>query len=393
MSEQKRREQLLLDYLDALDADNFDIVSDILYRAEEDSVLAKMLLDIHDELGKNSFEMPTSSISSLNGAYHKVDASQRRRRSKQKRGQKSDWLGAVAAIVMTIFGVLLVIGIASSNDTLTMLEQVTPTAVPVQTPTDFVFITGETDCTTASIPEIECATLLDLFEATDGDEWLVRTGWNANNDPCRWRHVTCRDGHVVQLNLDSNRLSNTLVDLSGLEYLEVLDVSDNDLWTQFDVIGELPNLRYLDVSDNFMRGDFDSFDALPALDYLNMSGNGLSGVISPLLRSDSLRVWDISHNSFTGTLPNLSNFPALEQLNASHNMFFGNVRGLPESLNLIYLDISHNQITGGVDDLAQLTTLQYVNVGHNQMDGAIPDLSANADLETFDYESSGLADE
>ena len=72
------------------------------------------------------------------------------------------------------------------------------------------------DCNNVTeIPAAECGALVALYTSTDGDEWVNRIGWLANNTPCSWYGVTCSTGHVSSLNLQNNGLSGSLPLLLG----------------------------------------------------------------------------------------------------------------------------------------------------------------------------------
>ena len=45
----------------------------------------------------------------------------------------------------------------------------------------------------ASVADGDLAALLDLFNATGGEDWIDKTGWASGSDPCeqRWFGVTC----------------------------------------------------------------------------------------------------------------------------------------------------------------------------------------------------------
>ncbi len=65
-----------------------------------------------------------------------------------------------------------------------------------------------TNCTEVTqIPVVECEALLDLYNSTDGPNWIDNTGWNETNIPCDWEGVTCSGGYVTKLDLSHNQLS------------------------------------------------------------------------------------------------------------------------------------------------------------------------------------------
>ena len=55
------------------------------------------------------------------------------------------------------------------------------------------------------------AALMQLFEATNGQEWARSYFWNTSAPVCEWFGVSCDDdGHVIELNLPYNSLRGLL---------------------------------------------------------------------------------------------------------------------------------------------------------------------------------------
>jgi hypothetical protein len=99
-----------------------------------------------------------------------------------------------------------------------------------------------TDCTQVTeIPQSECETLIEFYNATNGDNWFNNDGWNETNTPCTWYGVSCSEGHVNQLTLSDNNLSGSITDLQ-LPYLEILELSYNQLTGGVPDFSNLPNL-------------------------------------------------------------------------------------------------------------------------------------------------------
>eukprot|EP01096_Ripella_sp_DP13-Kostka_P002443 TRINITY_DN1326_c0_g2_i1.p1 TRINITY_DN1326_c0_g2~~TRINITY_DN1326_c0_g2_i1.p1 ORF type:complete len:107 (-),score=6.65 TRINITY_DN1326_c0_g2_i1:319-639(-) len=61
----------------------------------------------------------------------------------------------------------------------------------------------------ATTSEIEA--LNELYEATNGANWIINTNWTLG-DPCLngWYGVVCSDSSVTQLNLGFNQLVGTI---------------------------------------------------------------------------------------------------------------------------------------------------------------------------------------
>jgi hypothetical protein len=89
-----------------------------------------------------------------------------------------------------------------------------------------------------SLPAAEVAALTDLYHATAGDEWHIKTGWLSATDPCTgsWAQglhgVICdaTKTHVSEIWLGSNVLRGELpASLSALTELRFLDMGNNQL--------------------------------------------------------------------------------------------------------------------------------------------------------------------
>src|SRR5262249_11678475 len=91
--------------------------------------------------------------------------------------------------------------------------------------------------TSADVPEREREILMELFEKTNGPQWMNREGWGTSRPVCDWHGVQCDfvDGSlqnpiVTGLSLDMNNLRGKLpAALANLEHLHFLDVTGNHL--------------------------------------------------------------------------------------------------------------------------------------------------------------------
>lgn len=84
--------------------------------------------------------------------------------------------------------------------------------------------------TQSELPPVECEALADLYLRTGGAGWIRHDGWLATPTPCSWYGVTCRAGHVAELNLAANRLTGVLPrKLAALTALTTLRIDNNSL--------------------------------------------------------------------------------------------------------------------------------------------------------------------
>ncbi|MEN8220494.1 MAG: hypothetical protein ABFS56_29920 [Pseudomonadota bacterium] len=93
------------------------------------------------------------------------------------------------------------------------------------------FIVSFAICPTVTeIPQSECNALVHLYYSANGKNWRDNTGWNVTNAPCSWKGVSCRYGHVTQIELVDNQLKGYITESIGdLRYLTELNLSRNQL--------------------------------------------------------------------------------------------------------------------------------------------------------------------
>ena len=74
--------------------------------------------------------------------------------------------------------------------------------------------------------------LKDFYESAKGSDWTNNTEWlDPYKTHCSWHGVKCSDlNNTTELKLINNGLSGTLSEkIADLSFLEVLDLSDNDI--------------------------------------------------------------------------------------------------------------------------------------------------------------------
>jgi len=86
----------------------------------------------------------------------------------------------------------------------------------------------------AQAPPDQRAILMELYDATGGPQWKVRTGWGTDAPVCEWAGVECSSfidpQSVTSLTLPDNHLQGTVpASLAALRSLHTLDLSRNPL--------------------------------------------------------------------------------------------------------------------------------------------------------------------
>lgn len=210
------------------------------------------------------------------------------------------------------------------------------------------------DCQTVEqIPVHECAALVELYDLTDGGNWLNNEGWLQTARPCEWHGIMC-DGseHVTRVFLEENQLN-----------------------------GSIPP----------------SIGDLSELTWLQLFGNQLSGSIPPELGKLEQVTWlRLEENELTGSIPpELGTMSALESLYLSSNPLTGPIP--PELGNLSALSklyLSDTQVSGAVPpELGNLALLEFLLLNDTGVSGPLPGTFVQLDALTFlQIQRSGLCE-
>ena len=264
------------------------------------------------------------------------------------------------------------------------------------------------------------ATLVALYNATDGPNWSYSHNWNSDLPTREWSGITVLlNGRVAGLHLDGNQLTGRIpAELGNLTSLRELSLGNNQLTGGIPTeLGNLANLQSLYLSDNPLTGcipeslrklgrglytpglvfcDLTSDDLAlisndrAALVALYNTAGGLDWNNNDNWLSDApLGQWHgvtTDHNGrvtalnlryrLTGEIPaELGNLANLQELRIRNNRLL--TGGIPAELgNLAKLQslyLNDNQLTGGIPaELGNLANLRTLLLHNNQLTGTIP---------------------
>ncbi|MEE4304426.1 MAG: hypothetical protein V2J19_09745 [Wenzhouxiangella sp.] len=220
----------------------------------------------------------------------------------------------------------------------------------------------------AQLSEADRQAMIDLYEATNGDEWIHNDNWLGQpGTECDWYGIECLDDFdQYAVVLDYNNLSGSLpASLSDAEGMRYFFASNNQLEGEWVIAPEsLPSLMMINLQNNRLGGFDLAESSAPMLLDLRLSGNRLTGVLPEGLANRSMltRI-DVSHNELSGDLPEwLSGLQLDEELNLAGNAFTGSIvpalaaipedlsPGNPEALNDgIRLDLRDNAFSGNIE--------------------------------------------
>lgn len=288
-------------------------------------------------------------------------------------------------------------------------KQPNPTASPTEIPTDqsiaqqstVMTETLETSMVGAQfefrcenvdeIPLAECEALVALYEANPNADMFEQ--WLTNHEPCfEWQHVTCRDGHVAELDLEPNPWNNYQAkvyrydpgittmppEIGNFKSLTKLDLSYNEFTELPPEIGELESLQILIFARNDLLTTLPpEIGNLSALEELILGGSTALVELPPeigslyTLKKLSIGLSDIAE------LPNeIGKLSELEHLSLVSNHSLTSLP--PEFGNLSKLSILHlidNRLTSLPDTFGNLSSLQCLQIDQREIEFLPADLS------------------
>lgn len=230
--------------------------------------------------------------------------------------------------------------------------------------------------------------LVALYNSTNGNAWINKTGWTVpgspGDNPCGWYGITCSGGRVTVTHLPSNNLMGTIpASIVNLDALQFMNFGNNYLSGSIPAnIGNMSNLKSIGLYINQLTGAIPaSIGNLSNLIDLTIHSNQFSGSIPASLGNlTSLQALIVSENYISGNLPpELGNLTQLRQLYLYRNLISGSIPSQLGNLSLLSeLQLSRNQLTGSIPgELGNLIVLKKLSLYSNQLSGSIPSQLGN----------------
>lgn len=271
--------------------------------------------------------------------------------------------------------------------------------------------------------------LIDLYNATGGDNWNNNNGWLEGNPSNNWYGVQVNSsGRVIQIKLNGtgfgqdgvhggNNLNGVLPESIGnLKELRYLNLKHNFIEGEIpSSIGNMNNLTHLllngnqrevdkskginlnkfrPLHSNYRTNRFNgsipkSIGELVNLKYLEINGIGLSkdevddgtghpglsgGIPSEIGNLSNLEGIYLNFNSIDYLPSTMQNLQKLVHLYIGRNKFAGTQ--LPvwfsKLKNLMYLDIEANNLVGSIPDLSEWSNFRIIWAAKNNFTGGLP---------------------
>ena len=194
--------------------------------------------------------------------------------------------------------------------------------------------------------------LVDLYNSTNGPGWTDKVGWLAG-PVSNWDGVNLNGvGKVITLNLVGNNLKGTLP----------------------ATIKKLTACVDFELQSNQLSGTIPDLTGMAALNTFFLQGNQLTGSIPASIGTlTNLSQIYLSNNKLNGSIPNLSALTQLNTLELENNQLTGSFPTLPGPTSLIsYLRLSNNKLSGTLPAYVGGVQFTYFDIDHNQFSGALP---------------------
>ena len=215
-----------------------------------------------------------------------------------------------------------------------------------------------------AIYAMERAALIELYNATDGNNWINKNNWCSERPLNEWTGVSInKDGRVERLSFNFNNMKGAIPECIGkLAMLKSLDMYG------CGIIGPLPesladckNFQSLELGNNPLTGAVIPEywgQHMEKLEYLGIYNTDLGGELPKSIGGmKSLKNLFIPSNRITGTIPeSIGGLTQLEELKLSGNLLTGSI---PESManlsNLKNFALHSNQFNGTIPKAFQET--------------------------------------
>jgi len=239
------------------------------------------------------------------------------------------------------------------------------------------------------------AALKALYEATSGDIWFEKDGWEIikgeepplDCDLSKLYGIRSLDqtGRVSNINLRFNRLNGIIPpEISYLTNLSTLVLTRNGLTSISPEIGDLSNLKILELNINPLTSIPPELGNLPKLENLLLEENELISIPPELGNLNNLRYLNLDDNKLVSIPSELGNLSSLVSLSIDYNELTNIPPELGNLINLNRLQISYNQLEGSIPpELGNLSSLKKLDLSNNQLTGIPPEIGDLANLETL----------
>jgi hypothetical protein len=242
----------------------------------------------------------------------------------------------------------------------------------------------------AQVSEQEFQALKAFYNATGGDNWTIRTGWENINTTATKNDVTTtwfgidliEYGHITEISFhnENNGISGQLPpEIGNLTWLKSISIGNNNITGQLpNEFGNLVNLEGLSFENNKISGPFPiSMSKLIKLRTCYLSDNPLNCPFSSVINLswEKLYIFNAQSCGLTGTVNiDFELFPDLYMFSVGNNKLSGEIDTSINKLKKLYsLRMEGNNFSGSLPSLdSSMVSIREVNFSTNNFSGSIP---------------------
>ncbi|MCF3570285.1 leucine-rich repeat domain-containing protein [Planktothrix agardhii 1806] len=188
-----------------------------------------------------------------------------------------------------------------------------------------------------------------------------------NTDEIRQKIQQVKEQRLTELDLSHNSLTEILIEVFELEWLEKLNLSFNQLTSVPESISRLTNLSELFLSYNQLTSVPESISRLTNLSTLYLHENQLTSVPESITRLTNLSQLYLGDNRLTSVPESITRLTNLSQLDLSLNQLTSVPESITRLTNLSVLDLGFNPLTSVPESITRLTNLSTLNLRSNQL--------------------------
>lgn len=254
---------------------------------------------------------------------------------------------------------------------------------------------------TDGIPASECEVLLDLYQATSGDNWSNNTRWLESYSPCSWYGVSCTNNHITDLTFSNNRLNGELpAAIQDLTSLKSLNLSGAGITAIPAEVGNLISLEVLDLSRTAVTAIPVEITNLTNLQILDLESTQIAVLPPEIGNLTQLQVLRLLSNKLTSQLPaELVNLSNLRELKLRGSIPIPAELGNMVSLQRLDIWSGKYAVSDRTEaptaippEIGNLSNLQVLNLQGSNFIGQIPsELGSLASLEELNINASNLS--
>ena len=244
--------------------------------------------------------------------------------------------------------------------------------IVIQVIINILIITCSNTFVFANIPEAERQALTDLYNSTDGDNWINNSGWLGEaGTECDWYGISCKilntNTHVTEIDIRHNKISILPPEIGNFPELTNLQLSDNELKDLPSEIGNLTNLTSLSLSDNDLTSLPSEVGKLYKLEILYLPDNDLTVLPTEIGNLTNLEQLSIFSNKLISLPSEIGNLVSLKRLHLSENDLTNLPSGIGNLINLTEISARSNNLISIPPEIGNLSKLRWLDLRWNNI--------------------------